>query len=103
MLENFYNIDLYRLVIQPQYAFGGTGHKEFNIPPNATVEYTVTLNNFEKDNKTWKFDEAESIEQAKLYKEKGIGFYKMEKYELSVKMYNKSNSYLSNCSKYILG
>lgn len=86
-------------MIQPQYAFGAKGHKEFNIPPNATVEYTVTLNNFEKDNKTWKFDEAESIEQAKLYKEKGIGFYKIEKYELAVKMYNKSNSYLSNCSK----
>lgn len=97
-LMHFVKDETSRLVIAPQYAFGAKGNKEFGIPPNVPVEYTVTLRNFEKDTKTWKFDEAESVEQAKLYKEKGIGFYRKELYELAIKMYNKSNSYLSNCT-----
>lgn len=86
------------MVIKPEYAFGAAGHKEWNIPSNATVEYTVTLNTFEKEVKAWKLNEEESIEQAKIYKEKGTKFLKDEKFALAIKMYEKSNSFLSNCS-----
>lgn len=87
-----------RLIIQPRYAFGAAGRKEWDIPPNATVEYTVTLNSFEKDLKSWKLNEEESLEQAKLYKEKGTNFFGKDKYELAIKIYKKSNSFLSNCN-----
>ena len=36
------------LVIKPKYAFGSEGNKEFNIPPDSTVEYDITLSALEK-------------------------------------------------------
>ena len=36
------------LVLKPKYAFGSSEHKEYNLPANATVTYTVTLKDFEK-------------------------------------------------------
>lgn len=88
-----------RLVIKPEHAFGTAGSEKFNIPPNATVEYTVTLFDFEKEPQSWKLDPEESLTQAKLVKDKATGFLKQEKYQLAIKLYEKSNSYLSNCSK----
>lgn len=70
-LQKFGKDENSRLVIKPEYAFGAKGHKEWDIPPNATIEYTVTLKNFEKEVKARKLNEEESIEQAKIYKEKG--------------------------------
>lgn len=87
-----------RLVIKPEFAFGSEGSNKFSIPPNATVEYTVTLIEFEKEVQSWKLNNDESIAQAKLAKEKATGFLKKEKYQLAIKLYEKSNSYLSNCS-----
>lgn len=49
-LEKFKKGETSRLVIAPKHAFGHDGNKEFNIPPNATVEYVVTLKSFEKVN-----------------------------------------------------
>lgn len=97
-LQKFGKDETSRLVIKPEYAFGANGHKDWKIPSNATVEYTVTLKNFEKEVKAWKLNEEESIEQAKIYKEKGTKFLKDEKFTLAIKMYEKSNSFLSNCS-----
>lgn len=37
-----------RIILKPQYAFASKGSEEFGIPPNATIEYIVTLKNFEK-------------------------------------------------------
>lgn len=91
-----------RIVIQPEYAFGAQGHAEFGVPSNTPVEYTVTLNHFEKENEAWKLDETDSIEQAKLYKEKGTGFFKAGEHKLAIKIYEKSNSYLSNCSEILI-
>lgn len=39
-----------RLVIKSEFAFGETGNESFGVPPNATVEYTVTLQDFERVN-----------------------------------------------------
>lgn len=88
-----------RLIIKPEHAFGTAGNEKFNIPPNATVEYTVTLFDFEKEPQSWKLDPEESLTQAKLVKDKATGFLKQEKYQLAIKLYEKSNSYLSNCSE----
>lgn len=89
----------FRLVIKPEHAFGAEGNEKFNIPPDATVEYTVTLSDFEKEPQSWKLTPEESLTQAKLVKDKATGFLKQEKYQLAIKLYEKSNSYLSNCSK----
>lgn len=37
-----------RIKIKPTYAFGVKGCPEHNIPPNATVEYTIKLIDCEK-------------------------------------------------------
>lgn len=37
-------------MIKSEFAFGETGNESFGIPPNATVEYTVTLQDFERVN-----------------------------------------------------
>lgn len=90
-----------RLIIKPEYAFGEKGNEAFKIPSNATVEYTVTLKEFEREPEAWKLNAEESLAQAKLVKDKATAFLKQEKYELAIKLYEKSNSYLSNCtSKY---
>lgn len=47
-LEKFKKGETSDLTIKPKYAFGAAGSSEFNIPPNATVQYTVTLKSFEK-------------------------------------------------------
>lgn len=101
-LEKFTQDEVSRLVIQPKYAFGAAGHKEFNIPPNATVEYKVTLNNFEKMVESWKLDKTESFAQAKIFKDKGTNYFKQGKYTLSLKLYEMANSFLSNCGKFLV-
>ena len=34
--------------ISPRYAYGETGNEERGVPPNATLQYTLTLKSFEK-------------------------------------------------------
>lgn len=66
----------------------------------AVVEYTVTLKDFEKQPDAWKLNQEESLTQAKLVKEKATAYLKMDRLDLAIKMYEKSNLYLSNCSKW---
>lgn len=87
-----------RLIINPEHAFGKEGNDKFGIPPNATVEYTVTLNEFEREIESWKLDAEESLAQAQLAKEKGTNFVKQEQYLLAIKLLEKANSFLSNCT-----
>lgn len=91
-----------RLIIKPEYAFGEKGNDAFKIPPNATVEYTVTLQEFEREPESWKLNAEESLSQAKLIKDKATTFLKEERYELAIKLFEKANTYLSNCTcKYL--
>lgn len=96
-IEKMKKSETARVIIKSEYAFGKTGNSEFNIPENATVEYTITLNEFEKEKEVWKLSEDECIEQAKLYKEKGTKYLKENKFKLANKMYDKATLYLSNC------
>lgn len=99
-LEKFNQGETSRLVLKPQYAFGKDGSEEFNVPGNATVEYVVTLHEFEKEVESWKLDAAESLEQAKIFKDKGTNYFKQEKYKLALKFYEKCCKFLSNCGLY---
>lgn len=98
-LEKMSQGETSRLVIKPKYAFGSDGNEQFQVPSNAVVEYTVTLNEFEKAVESWKLDKEESLEQAKIFKEKGTKYFKQDKYRMALKFYEKSHSFLSNCGK----
>jgi FK506-binding protein 4/5 len=78
-----------RLVVKPEYAFGADGNEQLQVPPNATVEYTVTLNEFKKALESWKLNKKDCLEQAKLFKEKGTSFSKQEKIRMALKFYEK--------------
>lgn len=88
-----------RLVIKPNYAFGVKGSEKLQVPPNATVEYTVTLIEFEKAVESWKLDKEESLVQGKLFKDKGTQYFKDGKFKLALRFYEKSHSFLSNCGE----
>lgn len=47
-LQRFLKGEKSRLLIKSKYAFKEQGNAEYNIPPNADVEYEVELQNFEK-------------------------------------------------------
>ncbi|XP_050515594.1 FK506-binding protein 59 [Diabrotica virgifera virgifera] len=93
-IQKFKKNETSRLIVHPKYAFGANASQEFNIPANATVEYTVTLRNFEKLKESWSLDSEEKIQQCKLFKEKGTNYFKNGKYESAVKLYKRIHSYL---------
>ncbi|XP_012241127.1 peptidyl-prolyl cis-trans isomerase FKBP4 isoform X2 [Bombus impatiens] len=93
-LESFKSGEKSRLKIKSKYAYKNVGKPEFDIPPNATVEYTVELKSFEKAVEPWSLNSHQQIEQAKVYKEKGTNYFKMNKYNLAIKMYKKVTSFL---------
>lgn len=78
-----------KIKIQPKYAFGKEGKKEFDIPPNSAVEYIVKLVDCEKGIEEWKLSNEERLEQAKIYKEKGTKYFKKENFDLAKKFYEK--------------
>ena len=82
------------LKLRPSYGFGSTGHQEFGIPANATLEYEIELKNFEKAKETWSMDADEKLEQAKISKDKGTAHFKTGKYVLANKQYGKIIEYL---------
>ncbi|KAK6637332.1 hypothetical protein RUM44_007747 [Polyplax serrata] len=82
------------LEIISKYAFKEEGHKEYGIPPNATVTYVVELKSFEKTKATWDMDAAEKLTQTKLLKEKATNYFKAEKYSLAAKLYKNMLQYV---------
>lgn len=101
-LEKMSTAETSRLIIKPKYGFGAEGNDEFKIPENATIEYLVTLNDFEKEVEAWKLDAVESLAKAKELKEKGTNYFKLNKFNLALKFYDKCSNFLSNCGKYIV-
>lgn len=88
-LEKFKRKEKSKLIIKSQYAFGEQGSEKYNIPPNATVEYEVTLKNFERAKESWSLDDDEKVDFSKNFKEKGTKYYKEEKFNLAIKMFKK--------------
>ena len=97
-LEKFKKNEMSKIILKPEYAFGSTGLKDI-VPANAKVEYIVTLNEFEREPDSWKLDDKERVDQAKMSKEKGTSYFKENKFKLALKLYEKSLSYISGCGK----
>ncbi|XP_076663805.1 FK506-binding protein 59kD isoform X2 [Andrena cerasifolii] len=93
-LVSFRSGEKSRLKIKSKYAFKDVGKPEFDIPPNATVEYVVELKSFEKAVESWSLKPDEQIEQAKIFKERGTNYFKANKYNLAITLYKKVTSFL---------
>lgn len=59
----------------------------------ATVEYVVTLIDFQKNKDAWKLRAKDSFDEATRVKTKATEFFQMGKYELAIKMYERANTY----------
>eukprot|EP00731_Ephydatia_muelleri_P031993 Em0023g500a len=87
------------LTVKPQYAFGAEGNKVFSIPPNATVEYDVSLTSFQKAKQTWDYTTAEEKKaDAEKLKEKGTNYFKSSKFGLAVKLYERASELVKKSS-----
>ncbi|XP_018331600.1 FK506-binding protein 59 isoform X2 [Agrilus planipennis] len=95
-LEKFKKGEQSKLIIKPKFAFGSEGNTELEIPPDATVEYNLTLKNFEKAKEVWSLDSEQRIEHAKMFKEKGTDYFKAGKLKLATKLYKKILSFLEH-------
>ncbi|XP_058125507.1 FK506-binding protein 59 [Anopheles ziemanni] len=93
-LEKFHKEETSRLILKPQYAFGAEGNAALGVPANATVEYTVTLQDFECLVERSMMSQEEMLAQAKLLREKGTKYLKEEKAELALKLYERALTYL---------
>lgn len=62
------------------------------------VKESTIVQEFEREPESWKLNAEESLAQAKLIKDKATGYLKQEKYDLAIKLYEKANTYLSNCT-----
>lgn len=87
-----------RFVIKPNFAFGKTGSEKFNIPPDATIEYTVKLKKFVSVGKVWKMDVADCISRAQLIKDKGANYIKKERYQTALSLFKHAGTFLEQHS-----
>ncbi|UJR21012.1 hypothetical protein I4U23_024112 [Adineta vaga] len=71
-----------------------TGVEKFNIPKNSTVQYDVTLLNFEKAKDSWQLSDAEKLEQCDVLKKRAAELFKDGHYRAAIKKYSTIASYL---------
>ncbi|KAG8190375.1 hypothetical protein JTE90_022019 [Oedothorax gibbosus] len=93
-LQKFNKGEKSKIVLAPKYAFGSSGNAELGVPPNATVEYEVTLKAFEKEKESWNMSIEEKIEQSEIAKSKGTNYFKDGKFEIASKQYKKITNFL---------
>ncbi|CAL1261693.1 unnamed protein product [Larinioides sclopetarius] len=63
------------LYVKSKYGFE-KGSEEFNIPPDATITYEVTLLSFTKAKEVWEMNSDEKFERSKVAKYKGVEYLK---------------------------
>ncbi|CAF0841518.1 unnamed protein product [Adineta ricciae] len=73
---------------------GLNGLEKFNIPQTSSVEYEVTLLNFEKAKESWAMNDAEKLEQADVLKKRAAELFKDGHYRAAIKKYSTIASYL---------
>ncbi|PVD33481.1 hypothetical protein C0Q70_04737 [Pomacea canaliculata] len=86
--------EICRLDVAAKYAYGTAGCPEKNIPPNANLVYEVEMISFEKAKEKWELDSKQKLEQSKIFKEKGTGYFKNGNYSKAVRYYKQVISYL---------
>ncbi|KAL0273021.1 UNVERIFIED_CONTAM: hypothetical protein PYX00_005798 [Menopon gallinae] len=95
-LKNFRKGEKSVVELKPKYAFKEEGNPELGVPPNATVQYTIELKDFEQPARSWDMTTEERIAQAKLLKEKATNYFKANKYNMAIKFYSQVTDYVNS-------
>lgn len=72
-----------------RFTYGPNPPPEYGLPPNATIEFTIFLKNFEKVPPIWELTAEKKIEEALLAKERGTAFLKQNKFKLAYNKYKR--------------
>lgn len=71
-----------------RFTYGSNPPEGSGLPPNAELEFTIFLTDFEKVKASWEMTEEEKIEHAKTLKDKGTAFLKQNKLALAANKYS---------------
>jgi len=82
--------------IRSDYAFGATGNPDKKIPPSATLTYNVTLLEWEGEKNSWEMSVQEKLDSSTKRKNEGNERFKVSKYELALKKYQKALGYINS-------
>lgn len=88
-----------KVVVKAKYAYGSEGNREYNIPPDADLEYEVELKSFEPLKDSWKLNFKEKLEHSENLKNKGTDFFKVGKFKRAISYYEKIIEYLKDEEK----
>lgn len=82
------------LEIDAEYAYGSSGSPP-NIPPNAKLQFEVTLLDFQdKEKDKWSMTTEERVESAKILKEEGNKHFRSKAYNEAIIAYEKAQDFL---------
>lgn len=84
------------VLLKSKYGFRSEGNAKLGIPPNADLQYEVTLKSFEKAKESWEMSTEEKLEQGSIVKEKGTQYFKEGKYKQAVVQYKKIVQWLEH-------
>jgi len=76
-----------RVTLKGRFAYGLNPPAEYELPPNADVEFTLFMPEFEKIKASWEMTEQEKIEAAQQLKERGTKFLNEGKLKLALNKY----------------
>ncbi|XP_022105705.1 peptidyl-prolyl cis-trans isomerase FKBP4-like [Acanthaster planci] len=95
-IQEMLNEETAQFTIKPKYGFGSKGCAEWNVPPDATIKYQVTLSNLVKAKESWEMDHDEKLSAAEKSKAKGTEYFKAGNYKKAIKQYTKILDYLDS-------
>jgi len=80
--------------IKPQYGFRDEGHEEFNVPPNAEIEYEIVLYSFEKALEIYEMDYDQKLERSQSLKDRALPHFKIGRYNQAIEFYERIITFL---------
>uniref|UniRef100_A0A0K0FZ66 peptidylprolyl isomerase n=1 Tax=Strongyloides venezuelensis TaxID=75913 RepID=A0A0K0FZ66_STRVS len=78
------------------HTYGLHPPKEFNLPPNAKIEFEIFLKDFLPEKHSWEMTTAEKLNAALMAKEKGTKYLQEERLNLALNLYNRCISLIEN-------
>ncbi|MFH4977637.1 hypothetical protein AB6A40_004346 [Gnathostoma spinigerum] len=77
-----------------RFTYGAHPPPEYNLPPNAELDFTIFLKSFEKVKASWELTGDEKLEAAEAAKTRGTMFLKQNKLALALSKYARINDLL---------
>lgn len=60
--------------VKSRWAYGKEGNAQYNIPPNADIDFEIHVKEFEKVKQSWEMEDDEKLEAADKQKQRGTEF-----------------------------